>query len=148
MKKSLLYLSLIFIWTVVLFETGYAQDKKDIEWIDIESAQELVKSNSKPIFVDFTAKWCGWCKKMDKTTFRDTKVINRLSKGFYSVKMDFDSKALFSYKGAQYTGKQLAEEFGVTGLPTMIVISDHLDTVNTIVGYKTGKQLLKAIETF
>ena len=148
MKQTFRNLLTIFVASLCLFGQMHAQSKNEINWVGIEEAQSLMKDAPKPIFIDFTAKWCGWCKKMDKTTFADTKVANRLNEGFYSVKLDFDSKVVFAYKGDEYTAKQLAKEFGVTGLPTMIVISDNLTTVNTVVGYKTSKQFLKAIEIF
>lgn len=138
--KGLFVITILFATQICITE-GYGQ----INWQKLETAQVLTKDEPRPIFIEFTAKWCGWCKKMDKTTFSDTKVINILNDTFYAVKIDFDSKVPIEYQGEKYTGKELAEKFGIEGLPTMIYIPSDLDGSRKIVGYKSSKQLIKEL---
>lgn len=116
-----------------------------IAWKPLETAQEMSATSPKPIFIEFTAKWCGWCKKMDKTTFQDNKVIEMLNNDFYAVRVDFDSKSPLNFKGDNYTGKELAKMFGIEGLPTMIYLPANLEDADKIIGYKSAKQLLKKL---
>ncbi|MEO9968100.1 MAG: thioredoxin fold domain-containing protein [Reichenbachiella sp.] len=138
---SVLYALLILLFFHLSPTAGFSQ----IVWRDLASAQSLNKDTPKPIFIEFTAKWCGWCKKMEKTTFIDSNVVDMLNEQFYAVKIDFDSDQAIDYLGNQYTGKQLAKEFGIEGLPTMIYLPANLDGSKKIVGYKTSKQLIKVL---
>ncbi|MEO9806264.1 MAG: thioredoxin fold domain-containing protein [Reichenbachiella sp.] len=120
-------------------------DSFEVNWNNLEYAQKLAKETPRPLFIEFTAKWCGWCKKMDKTTFSNSGVIKMLNEDYYAVKVDFDSPAPIDYQGIKYTGKELAKKFGIEGLPTMIYVPSSLEGSKKIVGYKTSKQLIKQL---
>lgn len=122
--------------------------KSIVNWTDIEAAQILAKETPKNVFIDFTAKWCGWCKVMDKKTFSDPEVAAYMNENYYSVKMDFDSDKTFQYLGKQYTAKQLAKKYGVTGLPTMLLASADFETVIQIVGYQKPNPFIKKLKQF
>lgn len=137
-------LSLLWLFLPFLGEAS-DNDAKSIEWYDFNAAQQLIVENPRPIFIEFTAKWCGWCKKMEKTTFIDDAVVKLLNDQFYPVKVDFDDTTPINFQGNEYTGKELAKHFGISGLPTMIYISSDQNGNATIVGYKTAKQLIKEL---
>jgi len=139
-------LTIIIITIAALSKAGLINNGSlAVNWNDLEFAQKLAKETPRPLFIEFTAKWCGWCKKMDKATFSDQEVIDQLNDQFYAVKVDFDSQFPIDYLGVNYTGKELAKYFGVEGLPTMIYISADQKSSETIVGYKTAKQLIKEL---
>lgn len=118
-----------------------------VKWHHIERAQTLALQESRPLFIDFTAKWCGWCKKMDQTTFKEKKVVSKLNESFYAVKVDFDSQVPFEYNGKSYLAKELAEMFGIQGLPTMVVVSADLQDYEPIKGYQKAKPFLQILES-
>ena len=124
----------------------YAQTDKIVKWYHIERAQTMISDNPKPVFVEFTADWCGWCKKMDKTTFRDEKVVSTLNSDYYSVKLDFESKVPFKFQGEEFTSKEFAKKYGIQGLPTMILFSPDLKEHTLIVGYQKSKKFLSKLE--
>ena len=54
-----------------------SQDEGELRWYTIEEVAKIKAENpndDKAIFVDVYTDWCGWCKRMDATTFRDKKV--------------------------------------------------------------------------
>lgn len=85
-------------------QTSFGQEvEKEIKWYSFEEAMRLQKENPKKIFVDVYTDWCGWCKKMDKTTFREQEVIDALNENFYAVKFDAESARPVKYQGKVYT---------------------------------------------
>ena len=56
---------------------GIAQDNaQKIKWMTFEEAVKLNETTPKKIFIDVYTDWCGWCKRMDQTTFRNEEVVN------------------------------------------------------------------------
>lgn len=58
---------------------------------DHDIGLEKAKSERKPTFVDFTARWCLPCRKLDRTTFLDDDVVAE-SRRFVAVKADLTDK--------------------------------------------------------
>ena len=56
-----------------------------IKWLTIEQAAERMKKEPRKIVIDVYTDWCGWCKKMDKNTFTDPKVVALVNKDYYAV---------------------------------------------------------------
>jgi thiol:disulfide interchange protein len=48
---------------------------------------EQAKQQSKLVFLDLTAEWCQFCKKMDETTYRDAEVVAYINEHFLPVRV-------------------------------------------------------------
>ena len=46
--------------------------------------EAVAKSEKAPkkLFIDVYTDWCGWCKKMDKTTFAETEVAKYINENY------------------------------------------------------------------
>ena len=75
--------------------------------------QEALSSNL-PVLVDFYADWCKNCIAMDKTTFQEPEVKDRLN-AYEFIKID-----------ATNTNdpriKKLLERYGIKGLPAFLIL--------------------------
>jgi len=76
-----------------------AQETTSINWISFEEAIALNSENPKLLFVDVYTDWCGWCKKMDASTFSDQKIINYMNEKYYCVKFDAESVEAVNFMG-------------------------------------------------
>ncbi|MCG3125847.1 MAG: Thiol:disulfide interchange protein DsbD [Phycisphaerae bacterium] len=96
----------------------------DLPWAkDWQAAKSDAEKSNKLIMVDFYTDWCGWCKKLDKDTYTDEKVI-KLAAQFACVKLN-----------AEKEGKEQAVKYGVQGYPTILFVQANGDVVGRIGGY-------------
>ena len=98
------------LFTLVLIVTASAsfaqKHKGPINWLSLQEADSLYQINPRPMFIDVYTDWCGWCKRMDATTFQDQNIANYLNANFYAVKLDAETKDSINFKGKQYTNTQ------------------------------------------
>ncbi len=74
------------------------------------AAQKAAKRSGKPLFIDFYTDWCGPCKYLDQTTYRDAKFA-AYSRGWIMVKVN-PEKSEF--------GRKLFDKYGLNGYPSMV----------------------------
>jgi thiol-disulfide isomerase/thioredoxin len=87
-------------------------------------AVEKAKKEDKLVFMDAYAEWCGPCKRMAATVFKEEKVGNFFNQNFVNVKMDME-------KGE---GQALSGRFNVSAYPTLLFINGKGDLVQAGVG--------------
>ncbi|WP_412986630.1 thioredoxin family protein [Pontimicrobium sp. IMCC45349] len=97
--KHLRLTIIVFAFTLVSFSTQ-AQEK--IKWLSWEEAIALNEENPKKILVDVYTNWCGWCKRMDTSTFSETEIIEYINTNYYAVKLNAEQKEDINYKGHQF----------------------------------------------
>jgi len=137
------------------FSLSYAQSKKSINWMSWEEAVIANKKKPKKIFVDVYTDWCGWCKKMDKSTFQDEKVIKYLNKHFYAVKLDAEQKEDITFNGSTFKhvnqGRngthQLAFALldGKMGYPAFVSLDEQFHRIMVSPGYKQPTQMMREL---
>ncbi len=113
-------------------ETG--APAKGIPWAaTFEAAMESAAKTRRPVLVDFGAEWCGWCKKLDRETFSDARVISLVREFFEAVKVDTDDR------------KDLATKYKVRGLPTILVLSPEGKVLQDMSGFRPPETFLEEI---
>ncbi len=118
-----------------------------VQWHSIEEAS-TAKIGSKIYFVDFYTTWCGYCKKMDRETFKDPTVAKILNKYFFPVKFDAEGNNTFTWFGQTYQpasgGRNKAHEFarGVQGYPTFVLYRADGTPLQSIPGYAPANEFI------
>ena len=75
----------IFILFISSFLTGISQNNINwISWDTMIKQQRASDSVKKKVFIDLYTNWCGWCKRMDATTFSDPVIVNYIKIIIYS----------------------------------------------------------------
>jgi len=72
------------------------------------------RAEGKPVLIDFWATWCKSCLTMNRTTFRDRRVVQRLE-GFIKIKYQAEDPS-------DPEVKAVLDYFGVRGLPTYVIL--------------------------
>ena len=80
--------------------------------------------------IDFWAEWCGPCKIIGPT-------IDELA-------VDYEGKATIAKVNVDEEGS-LAEQFGVSSIPTLLIVKDGAE-VNRIIGVTAKETLSKALD--
>ena len=97
--KTLLYL---LLFTTFCNAQQSSELHGVVNWLTIEEAMAKYKEVPKPLIIDFYTDWCGWCKRMDKTTYSDENTANYLNSYFYPVKFNAEGKDTITYLGKIY----------------------------------------------
>jgi thiol:disulfide interchange protein len=89
---------------------GHVPANSPIPWrTDYESARQAAESVNQPLFLDFSATWCGPCQMMAQTTWTDASVAKALD-GYVPVAIDVDAQG------------DIASKYGVSVIPTLLVV--------------------------
>ena len=92
---------------------------------DLRRAGEVARAEGKLIVADVYTDWCGWCKRMDQTIYSDPAII-ALSRQQVFVKVNAEDRG---------QGQRFAEQMGVHGYPTTIVLDAQGRVLNIAKGY-------------
>ena len=152
MKRNLTILTLAAAVMITSVAAVMAEDEggkskenpKEIEWIRYDDGLTRAKESDKHVFINFTTSWCGFCKKMDKTTFADAEVIKMMHDYFVTVKVDGDSRDTLDIAGYKITERNLTRsEFSVGSYPTYFFLASDGKKLGAIRGYQTKGQLMQ-----
>lgn len=147
MKRNIIILIAgLFLLSAPL--TGMTQ--KQVTWHSFEEAFQLNKKKPKKIFVDVYTDWCGWCKKMDATTFMDPVIVEYMMKNFYCVKLDAERKDTVTIDGVVFVNPNpasrrsthnLAVELlrGKLSYPSYVFLNEKSQFMTVVPGYQPAK---------
>jgi thiol:disulfide interchange protein DsbD len=113
----------------------------EIAWQPYSTAiLKQADQEGRPVILDFYADWCLDCHEMERTTYRDTRVIEA-SKSFVMVKVDVT-------ESDSPEARRLLEEFAVWGVPTLIFLNAQGEEIaeSRAVGYVGSEDLLRKME--
>ena len=107
MKQILLILLLVFLLGTTNSctkkqPTTLANENKEIEWMTITEAEKAAKKKPKKIMIDVYTDWCGWCKRMDASTFKNPVVASYVNKNYYAVKLNAERADSILFRGKNY----------------------------------------------
>lgn len=123
------------------------RDSVSVEWYKYDKGLAKAKAENKHIFLFFRSKWCKWCNLMEKKTFTDQGVVNRLNKNFIPIKIDFDSRSKdMDLSGKKISDSNVAEMYNIFSFPYLVFLEPDQANIGVLPGYAEGKDLLLILE--
>ena len=132
------------------------KDKEKINWITLQELNEQYAKEPRPVIIDIYTDWCGWCKEMDRTTYRHDKLADYINKYYYAVKYNAESKEPVTFNKkqyrymAQYRTNELALYLtgGQLAYPTTVLMSGIDAQPAPFQGYLRPKQMEAPLKYF
>ncbi|HBH05009.1 MAG TPA: thioredoxin [Flavobacteriales bacterium] len=133
--------------------------QETIHWYTWEDAVELQKESPRKIFIDIYTSWCGWCKKMNASTFKDSTVVSVMNKYYYAVKFDAEQKDTLMFDGHAFVNVNPASSKGThtfastllnnnMSYPSYVILNEQFGRMTIIQGYKEPDPLLGSLLFF
>ena len=129
-----------------------------INWITIEEAEKVSKTDNKKIVVDVYTDWCGWCKRLDADTYSKPEVIEYINKNYHAVKFNAEQKEPITLGGRTYKfvaqGRrgyhELAAEMlkGRLSYPQTIFFDQNLTIITAVPGYRKAPEMMGFLTYF
>lgn len=133
MKKAVLVTlsAALLVSLMALKPQTHPAEEAKIKWVTLEEAYKLNQKQPRKVFIDLYTDWCGWCKVMDKNTFKNAEVIDFVNKKYYAVKFnpEKDGDVMLgkvSFKN-MLNGK-------VTGYPTTVFMNEKMALIQPVSG--------------
>jgi thiol:disulfide interchange protein len=106
-------------------------------WFDGSFAEAVAQAKARKefVFVDVFTTWCGPCKMLEKQTFSDPEVKAELAK-MVSISLDAESPS----------GAPVADQYHVSGYPTLLVLDGDGKEVGRITGFLGPEPFLAKLD--
>jgi len=134
MLKHGVFPTLLFL-TVAVCNVASAGERAGPKWMSFTEGLAEAKNTNRKILVDVYTDWCGWCKRMDAQTYADKDVAGYLNKMYVVIKLNAESSKSLMYDGQQYTERELAGAFGISGYPATIFMKSTGEPITLYPGF-------------
>lgn len=106
---------------------------KRISWRpDFQVGLQEAVLTRRPVLVNFMTSNCGWCRKLDNSTFKDREFVEAVD-SLVPIRVDGDKE------------RGLAAMFQVRAFPTTVILSRRGKELGRIVGYESAAEYLRAV---
>lgn len=129
-----------------------------IKWMSFSEAVKLNETAPKKIFIDVFTEWCGWCKRMDQTTFLNKEVVEYMNENYYAVKFDAEQSDPIVFGGYTFVNQggtngrkgthQLAAALlqGKMSYPSYVFMNEKNQEITVLPGYIEAKDFLPVLK--
>ena len=137
-------------------QTKPVEHKGPITWMSFEDAVAKSRIEPRKMFIDVYTDWCGWCKRMDATTFQDSVIVKYMGEKFYAVKLNAETRdtihffdKLFVYEPENKTNSLASSLLSnQMSYPSFVMLDEKFNMLSPLPGYQTPDQLMRVVRYF
>lgn len=138
---------------ILIASLSFAQE---IQWRTIEQAEkEMLNHPEKPLYIDIYTDWCGFCRKMDASTYKDASVVAKINENYIPVKFNAEDRKEVKFMGHSFNFVK-AGNGGINTLaynllqgqmsyPSVVILTKEGKITNILRGFLTPKEILSEI---
>jgi thiol-disulfide isomerase/thioredoxin len=115
---------------VLLAALALPRGEGPFQELTFPQALEKAKEQQKVVLVDFFTTWCGPCKRLDATTWKDERVVAWLAERSVALKIDAEEQEL------------LATDYRIKSYPTLLFVRPDGSELGRVIGYRSADQFL------
>lgn len=154
--------NIITLLVILISSLSFKAQTEQINWMSWDEmvavrAQDSIK---KKVFIDLYTGWCGWCKKMDKSTFLDPMIVQYMNTNYYPVKFDAETKDTVLFNDITFVNSDptfvkkhpnargrthwFAHSLldGKLSYPSYVILDENFIRVTILSGYKQPEALI------
>ncbi len=134
MNRFIAAISTIAFFLLLTGAAAADESTGGIPWITgTTKALKESSESGRPVLVDLWAVWCEPCKVMEKTTFKDPRVLAAVE-GFIPLRVDADADTVF------------VERYGIEIFPTTLFLDDKGRVITRMTGLVGAGPLLEKLQ--
>lgn len=127
-----------------------------IQWITVDKLEQAILVEPRPVFIYLHTSWCGWCRKMERSTFKNAKLIQYVNENYHAVSFnaEFTQPVIYHGKTYRYLASERVHELtlyltrGETAFPAMVFLYNMQSAPSPLAGYLTARQLEPVLKYF
>ena len=116
---------------IVFASTTSVRAEEPFRNLSFDEACKAANKEKKVVMIDFYTTWCGPCKLLDRTTWKDTKVQAWLKDKTVSIKVDAEKQ------------RKLSKRYQIKAYPTILFLKPDGKKIDRLVGYRKADMFLK-----
>jgi thioredoxin-related protein len=149
---------LLLVASILILSNGKAQ-QNEIQWLSFEEAILMNEKEPKKFLIDIYTSWCGWCKKMDATTFKDPLIVSYIQEHYWAVKLNAERKDtvllgqqmfINENPGGKRHPHQLAVALlnGKMSYPSIVYLDENVEMLSPVPGYHDARGIEPILKYF
>jgi len=115
---------------------GEGADIPGIKWTPYKEIVSSGMAEKKPVFLYFYSRWCGWCRRFERSVLGSPEVGSLLSQDFISSRINIFHPL----------SEKATSSFNVTGVPTVVFLDCRGNRIEVFPGYLGKNDFLKLLK--
>lgn len=146
MKRFFLIIFYLSSATVMHAQQSGIKWTEGMNW---EQVKQKAKHESKFIFLDVFATWCGPCKLMDKEVYPNDTLGKYFNEHFISVRVQSDRTEKDNVQVTTWynDAEEIIKKYRVEGFPSFVFLNPEGERVEMQTGYKSATDLMAIAKT-
>jgi thioredoxin-related protein len=137
-------LTIFFFIPFIMGLSSIKGESPKIKWVDFNTGLSQAQQTGKLAVIECYTDWCGWCKVMDKKTFSDPKIIERINEKYIAMKFNPEKPGkYFAGSKDSLSGRQLLMALSnnkPSGYPTFFFFVPQDAKLFQLPGYQDANQ--------